>query len=60
MVGFESSQSDILFHNGQLEYIHKHPIICDLIDDSGHRVVYRAPYWSCDGCEATNGRYNQQ
>ena len=29
--------------------IHKHPIIRDLIDESGHRVVYRAPYWSCDG-----------
>ena len=29
--------------------IHKHPIILDLINNSGHRVVFRAPYWSCDG-----------
>ena len=29
--------------------IHKHPIVLDLIENSGHRVVYRAPYWSCDG-----------
>ncbi|EJK52676.1 hypothetical protein THAOC_28026 [Thalassiosira oceanica] len=29
--------------------IHKHPLIIDLIEDAGHRVVYRAPYWSCDG-----------
>ena len=29
--------------------IHKHPIILDLIRDAGHRIVFRAPYWSCDG-----------
>ena len=29
--------------------IHKHPLILDLIDDAGHRIVFRAPYWSCDG-----------
>jgi hypothetical protein len=29
--------------------IHKHPIIVDLIESNGHKVVYRAPYWSCDG-----------
>ena len=29
--------------------IHKSPIILDLIAESGHRVVFRAPYWSCDG-----------
>jgi hypothetical protein len=29
--------------------INKHPIVRELIDTSGHRVVYRAPYWSCDG-----------
>jgi hypothetical protein len=29
--------------------IHKNPIIVDLIKDAGHRVVYCAPYWSCDG-----------
>lgn len=29
--------------------IHKHPIILNLIEDSGHRIVFRAPYWSCDG-----------
>ena len=29
--------------------IHKSPVILDLIDSSGHRVVFRAPYWSCDG-----------
>ena len=29
--------------------IHKHQIILDLIDDAGHRIVFRAPYWSCDG-----------
>ena len=29
--------------------IHKHPIILNLIEEAGHRVVFRAPYWSCDG-----------
>ncbi|KAL7451696.1 hypothetical protein ACHAWC_003509 [Mediolabrus comicus] len=29
--------------------IHKHFIILDLIEDAGHRIVFRAPYWSCDG-----------
>ena len=28
--------------------IHKHQIILDLIDDAGHRVLFRALYWSCD------------
>ena len=29
--------------------IHKNPIITDFIENVGHHVVYRAPYWSCDG-----------
>ena len=29
--------------------IHKDPIILDMIEAAGHRVVFRAPYWSCDG-----------
>ena len=29
--------------------LHKHPIVLNLIRDAGHRVVFRAPYWSCDG-----------
>ena len=29
--------------------IHKHPVILDMIEDAGHRIVFRAPYWSCDG-----------
>jgi hypothetical protein len=29
--------------------IHKHQVILDLIRDRGHRIVFRAPYWSCDG-----------
>ena len=29
--------------------IHKHPVILDLIHVRGHRVIFRAPYWSCDG-----------
>ena len=29
--------------------IHKHPMILDLIEEGGHRIVFRAPYWSCDG-----------
>ena len=29
--------------------IHKHPVILDLIQEAGHRIVFRAPYWSCDG-----------
>jgi hypothetical protein len=29
--------------------IHKHPMIIHLIYSHGHRVVFRAPYWSCDG-----------
>ena len=28
---------------------HKHPVILDMTEDAGHRVVFRAPYWSCDG-----------
>ena len=29
--------------------IHKHPVILDLIHGRNHRVIFRAPYWSCDG-----------
>jgi hypothetical protein len=29
--------------------IHKHPMIIHFIYSRGHRVVFRAPYWSCDG-----------
>ena len=29
--------------------IHKHPLILDMIEDAGHRIVFHAPYWSCDG-----------
>jgi hypothetical protein len=29
--------------------IHKVALILNLIHENGHRVVYRAPYWSCDG-----------
>ena len=29
--------------------IHKHPVVLNLINNAGHRVVFRAPYWSCDG-----------
>ena len=29
--------------------LHKHPMIINMIHSRGHRVVYRAPYWSCDG-----------
>jgi glycine/serine hydroxymethyltransferase len=29
--------------------IHKNQMVLDLIEDAGHRVVFRAPYWSCDG-----------
>lgn len=29
--------------------VHKHPIVLALIRNAGHRVVFRAPYWSCDG-----------
>ena len=29
--------------------IHKHPNILDLIYDVSHKLVFRAPYWSCDG-----------
>jgi hypothetical protein len=29
--------------------IHKNLIITDLIESAGHRVVYRAPYWLCNG-----------
>lgn len=29
--------------------LHKHFIILDLIEEAGHRIVFRAPYWSCDG-----------
>lgn len=29
--------------------VHKHPSVLNLIENAGHRVVFRAPYWSCDG-----------
>ena len=29
--------------------IHKHPVVIQLIEEAGHRIVFRAPYWSCDG-----------
>ena len=29
--------------------IHKHPMVLTLIEEAGHRLVFRAPYWSCDG-----------
>ena len=29
--------------------VYKRPLILDMIEDAGHRIVFRAPYWSCDG-----------
>ncbi len=29
--------------------IHKHPVILDLIHVREYRVIFREPYWSCDG-----------
>ncbi len=29
--------------------IHEHPVILNLIHGRNHRVIFRAPYWSCDG-----------
>ena len=29
--------------------IHKHPTVLNLIENAGHQVRFRAPYWSCDG-----------
>ena len=29
--------------------IHKHPVILNLIHGRNHRVIFWAPYWSCDG-----------
>merc|ERR1712161_117767 len=29
--------------------VHKHPVVLDMIEDAGHRIVFRAPHWSCDG-----------
>ncbi len=29
--------------------LHRHPIVSNLIYGRGHRVVFCAPYWSCDG-----------
>mgnify|MGYP006203868831 CR=1 FL=1 len=29
--------------------IHRHPAVLNLVAERGHRVVFRAPYWSCDG-----------
>ena len=29
--------------------IHKYPVVLQLIHHHGHRNVFRAPYWSCDG-----------
>ena len=29
--------------------IHKNPMIINMIYAAGHRLIFRAPYWSCDG-----------
>ena len=29
--------------------LHRHPVTTNLIYARGHRIVFRAPYWSCDG-----------
>ena len=29
--------------------LHMHPIVSNLINGRGHRVVFRASYWSCNG-----------
>jgi hypothetical protein len=29
--------------------IHRHQLVLNLIHNAGYRVVFRAPYWSCDG-----------
>lgn len=29
--------------------VHKNPMILNMIENAGHRIVFRAPYWSCDG-----------
>ncbi len=29
--------------------IHRHPVIQNLIHGREHRVIFRAPYWSCNG-----------
>jgi hypothetical protein len=29
--------------------LHRHPVTANLIYACGHRVVFRMPYWSCDG-----------
>ena len=29
--------------------VHKHPMVLGLIQNAGHHVKFRAPYWSCDG-----------
>jgi hypothetical protein len=47
LVGSEPSWAPIFVHNGQLE--HPHLMIIHLIYFRGHCVVFRAPYWSCDG-----------
>jgi hypothetical protein len=38
--------------------IHKHPMVLYLIYNSGHRVVFRAPYWYCDGPIEYVSRHN--
>ncbi len=29
--------------------LHRCPIVTNLIHSYGHQIVYRAPYWLCDG-----------
>ena len=29
--------------------LHRNPIVQNLIHSFGHRILFRAPYWSCDG-----------
>ena len=29
--------------------LHRSPLVQNLTHSFGHRIVYRAPYWSCDG-----------
>ena len=43
----ELAKRTVLLHHEQPN-IHKHPVILDLIEQAGHRVIFCVPYWSCD------------
>ena len=47
-LGYNQPGRSFLFTMDNLNF-HRHPVTTNLIYARGHCVVFRAPYWSCDG-----------